>query len=165
MSSFTLVILCVATIVNCIFIIIFIAFESTCPITSDRPDMSCKTQVGQTKYPTTSDRQYGYFFGQFLCSQSKNRSFTNYRLVKFSWSGKSFTFTGPTVWWNFELIGKDSTLNMLFNIGSMEKMCTEILVHIVLSSLESMISCSFVTEGKWEGLQIISTGVCNSRGH
>ena len=35
------------------------------PITSDRPDMSGKTEVGPTKYPATSDLQSGYFFGQF----------------------------------------------------------------------------------------------------
>ena len=31
------------------------------PIMSDRPDMSGKTEVGPSKYPTTSDLQPGYF--------------------------------------------------------------------------------------------------------
>ena len=38
------------------------------PITSDRPDMSGKTEVGPTKYPATSDLPSGYFFGQFCFS-------------------------------------------------------------------------------------------------
>ena len=35
------------------------------PIASDRPDMSGKTEGCPAKYPTTSDLQSGYFFGQF----------------------------------------------------------------------------------------------------
>ena len=37
------------------------------PVTSDRPDMSGKTEVGPTKYPSTSDLQSGYFLVSFFC--------------------------------------------------------------------------------------------------
>ena len=81
------------------------------PITSDRP--TGKTEVGPAKYPTTSDLQSGYFlasfvfFNVFFVSPGKNRLLPTYCLVNFFWSGKSFKFTGPTVQWIFELIGKD----------------------------------------------------------
>ena len=45
--------------------IITVLRHQSFPITSDRPDISGKTEVGLTKYPATSDIQSGYFFGQF----------------------------------------------------------------------------------------------------
>ena len=58
--------------VICIYYKVGIATYPICqrtqsfPITSDRSDMSGKTEVGPTKYPSTSDLQSGYFLVSFV---------------------------------------------------------------------------------------------------
>ena len=55
----------VQRIVHLILNVLSQTLAQSFPIASDRPDMSGKTEVGPAKYPTTSDLQSGYFFGQF----------------------------------------------------------------------------------------------------
>ena len=83
------------------------------PTTSDRPDMSGETEVYMSEYPVTFDLQSGYF----LVSSVFRSCFWSHKVRighwpptfrwNFFWSDKSFKFTGPTVQWNFDLIGKD----------------------------------------------------------
>ena len=117
------------------------------PITSDRPDMSGKTEVVPAKYLTTSDLQSGYFFDQFcflvffFVTQGKKGHWQPTVGWNLFWSVKSFKYRGVDLLSGkiLNLLGKRASidyiiLELLFRVHNIcQKYCRFYLITLTLS--------------------------------